>query len=279
MKKYQYQLIQYIHDHFTKEFVNVGIIVYAPEWQFLKCKIVKRHTRIKALFPQVDGRFVDKVLKSLDTNIKLKSGELGTLFSSSDQLEKITSNILAKDNSGIQLNPVKYGLDVDLDVALNDLFNELVEKYMPPVSRKKSLTDNDVWQKKYKEYFEELNIADRLGVFALKTTNDTFEFDKAWKNDIWHCYQPVSFDLIEKEAIKDKVYRWFGRLNELQSAEEELHLTFLTSTSKNHKDLEEFIKEYLTFNHKGLKTEIVKESEAKKVAKHVKEMMEAHDAA
>lgn len=277
MKKYQYQLIQYVHDHFTGEFVNAGVIVYAPDHTYLSCKILKRHARIKALFPQVNGRFVDRVLRSIEVNIRHKSKELEELFRPAEQLDKITENVLPRDNSAIQLTTVKYALDLDFDTALNDLFNQLVEKYMPEISKNKSLSDSDVWQKKYKEYFEKLNIAGRLVKHTLQTNNDEFQFDKSWKNDIWHCYQPISFALQDKDAIKDKVYRWFGKLKELQSADEKLHLTFLTASSKSHKDLDDFIKEYLTFKDGTLRTEIIKENDAKIFAKQVKALMDAHD--
>lgn len=277
MKKYQYQLIRYVHDHFTGEFVNIGIIIYAPEERYLKCKTTNRYMRVKALFPQANGRFVNKILKSIELNIKQKSKELSELFHPSEQLDELTKAILPKDNSSIQLAPVQYALDINMDAALNDLSKQLVDKYMPLLSKNKSLTDNDVWQEKYKKYFEELNIADKLVKHTLQTNNDEFEFEKAWKNNIWHCYQPISFALQEQESIKDKVYRWFGRLKEIQSAEEPLHLTFLTSTSKSHKELNSFIKEYLTFDEKDLKTEIVGENEARNFAKRVKEQMAAHD--
>lgn len=276
MKKYQYQLIQYVHDHFTGEFVNMGIVVYAPGDAYLNCKLVKRHTRIKALFPQVNGRFIDSVLKSIEVNIKRKANELKELFRPDEQLNKITAAIISEDNSAIRFTPVKLGLDIDPDAALHDLFGQLVEKYMPEVSKSKSLSDYDVWQKKYREYFEKFNITNKLVKHTLQTNNDEFQFEKAWKNDIWHCYQPISFALQDKESVKDKVYRWSGKLKELQSAKEELHLTFLTAGTKNHKDLESFIKEYLTFDANTLKTEIIKENQAKEFAQAVKELMDAH---
>lgn len=277
MKKFQYQIVQYIHDHFTSEFVNVGIIVYSPENNYLNCKFVNRPVRIKAMFPHANGRFIEKVLKSIEVNIRQRAKELGGLFSMPDHLEKITSSILPQDNSAIQFTPVKYALDIELDAAVNDLYNQLVDKYMTAAKRNPSLSDSDVWKEKYKEYFEQLNISNRLVKHTLHTTNDSFEFDKAWKNEVWHCYQPVSFALQDKETVKDKVYRWYGRLKELQTSDEVVHLTFLTATSKNHSDLNSFINEYLKFDERGLKTDIVKDKDAKKFATHVKELMAAHD--
>ncbi|MDP5172607.1 MAG: DUF3037 domain-containing protein, partial [Bacteroidia bacterium] len=42
MKKYHYQIIRYVHDHFTGEFVNVGVVVYSKENGFLDCRTVRK---------------------------------------------------------------------------------------------------------------------------------------------------------------------------------------------------------------------------------------------
>lgn len=75
----------------------------------------------------------------------------------------------------------------------------------------------------------------------MNTQNDSFSFDKSWKNEIWHCYQPISFDLQSAESIKDKVYRWSGRLRELNSSSQKIHLTFLATLSNHFEGLNNFI--------------------------------------
>ena len=276
MKKYQYQLIKYIHDHFTGEFINIGIVIYSPGEKYLASKCTVRLSRVKAAFPQANTRHIDKVLKSIQKNIRIKAQELNQLFIPSENLEEITRNILPADNSSIQFSPVKQAIDINLDAALNGLYIDLIDKYQQAAIKNVSLSDNDVWQTRYKEYFEKLNITQHLSKHTLQTHNDTFTFEKAWKNGAWHCYQPLSFELQDKEAIKDKVYRWAGKLQEMKTASEKINIAFLTSTSKNHKDLENFISEYLTINQKGFQTTIVREREAKKFAKAVAEMMDEH---
>jgi hypothetical protein len=55
MKSYQYQIIKYVHDHFTSEFVNVGVVVYDSKSQYLKCKVKKGYNRITQFFPDAEG--------------------------------------------------------------------------------------------------------------------------------------------------------------------------------------------------------------------------------
>jgi hypothetical protein len=41
---------------------------------------------------------------------------------------------------------------------------------------------------------------------------DTISFDHAWKNGVWHAYEPLSLDLADGDGIKDKARRWLGHL-------------------------------------------------------------------
>jgi hypothetical protein len=37
---------------------------------------------------------------------------------------------------------------------------------------------------------------------------DTKTFSKAWKNGVWHCLEPVSFDLVDGSSIHAKAHRY-----------------------------------------------------------------------
>ena len=69
MKTYYYQLLRYIHDQFTGEFVNLGIVVYSPEQQFLKAKVTQRYSRITSLFPEARGRYITTSAKDFENYI------------------------------------------------------------------------------------------------------------------------------------------------------------------------------------------------------------------
>ncbi|MBK9481936.1 MAG: hypothetical protein IPO02_08155 [Bacteroidetes bacterium] len=133
---------------------------------------------------------------------------------------------MPNDNSALQLSDVKLALDIDLDAALNDLYKDIVEKYIVLQHNSNTLSDDDVWKKRYKDYFDKYNVSERLTKHEVSTTNDIFSFEKAWKNEIWHCYQPISFELQNQESIKDKVYKWVGRIQEINKAKEKYTLHF-----------------------------------------------------
>ncbi len=276
MKTFQYQIIKYVHDHFTGEFLNVGIVMYSPENRFLRCRVTRKYQRITNLFPGVNGRWIVRILRNIESEVNRTSGTLHEIFQPSEHLEMVTGKIFPNDNSAIQLTDVKTGLDVDLDAALDDLFADLVEKYNQEPSPEGTLSDDDVWKLKYKEYFDRYKISGKLTTHKVSTQNDSFEFDKAWKNKIWHCYEPVSFMLKNKESIKDKVYKWAGRLQGINQSNEKIHITLLTSVNPKY-PMNEFINSYLRINSDRLNVEIVSENEAESVVKQLNQLMVEHD--
>lgn len=277
MKKYQYQIIRYVHDHFTGEYVNVGVVVYSKEDHFLAGKTSGKYQRITHMFPEANGKWILRLLNNFKHQISIRSKELNELFTPSELLEQITNSILIQDNNALQLSTPRMAIDVNLEAALDDLYNAQVEKYISNKTENDSLLDEDVWRKSYKSYFEKYGIDKRLQMHDVKVPKDTISFDKSWKNEFWHSYEPLSFVLKEKDSVKDKVYKWAGKLNGLQQSNETFHLTLMTSIAPKHKDLMSFIHEYLNIQSDKLKVNIVTEDQAENLALEIMREMELHD--
>ena len=277
MKQYQYQIIRYVHDHFTGEYVNVGVVVYSSENLFLASKTTKKYQRITHMFPSANGRWVVRLLNNFDQQINTLSARLSELFTVSNSLEQLTNSLITPDNNAIQLTPVRSAIDIDLQAALHDLYLAQVDKYAVNKIDKNSLLDEDVWKMKYKSYFEKYGIEKRLHAHEVKVPKDVFTFDKSWKNNVWHAYEPVSLVLKEKDSIRDKVYKWAGKLQGLQQSNEPLHLTLLTAISPEHKELMSFVNEYLKIDSDHLKVDIVTDDKAEALAKEIHRKMELHD--
>lgn len=128
MKKFQYQIVRYVHDQITGEFANVGIVVFHPESKFLEGKFIKKHHRISQFFKNVNGDFLVSTLSNFNQELMIENRRLGELFSNHATLDSITSSILPKDDSALVCSPVFQGLDIDLSKATEDLFNRLVNE-------------------------------------------------------------------------------------------------------------------------------------------------------
>ena len=204
MKRFQYQIVRYIPDRVTSEFVNVGVVVYQPETQFLKGRFINKFSRVTQFFNEINGQFLLRSLRQFEHEINVIAKQLGDLFTSYKSLEEITSTILPKDDSSLICSELFSGIDINPKAAFEDLYYRLVDIY----NEEEGIEIHDdkfVWKKVYKQYFDKYGITGKLKPFAIKTSHDTIEFDKAWKNGAWNCYQTLSFDLKRSESIKNKV--------------------------------------------------------------------------
>ncbi|KAA0992953.1 DUF3037 domain-containing protein [Dyadobacter aurulentus] len=276
MKKYQYQIIQYLHDRVTGEFINVGVIVYAPEHKFLGCKVISKYGRITSFFPGSNGKGILKSLRHFEKEIARAKQQFSELFPVSDDLAEITREILPNDDSSLTLTEVKKGIDLDFNKSLADLYRLLVTKWQSETDES-ATSDADVWNKKYKKYFDQYEITSRFTEFEVETKHDHFQFDKAWKNEIWHCYVPLSFDLQKEENVKSKVYKWFGKLNELATSEEKIDITLLTSIPRKHQNLDSFIYDKLLAPSDKLLINIVSEADAEALVQQISNDLQKHD--
>lgn len=203
---------------------------------------------------------------------------LGTLFVEYNSLSEITSLILPYDDSSLYLTEVFMGIDLEPLSALNDLYDRLINKYNHE-NDKSYHDDKYVWRKIYKQYFDKYEITNKLKSHTVVTDNDNIEFDKAWKNGVWNCYQTLSFDLKRNDSIKNKVYRWSGILNELENSGEELHLYFLTAEALLNRSTNKFINDTILKHNNGnsLQVTIVNESKADEFVKNLKREIEEHE--
>lgn len=128
MKSYEYQIIRYLHDHFTGEYVNVGVIVYGREERFFACKTTQKYQRITSMFPQANGRWIIRLLNSYRNSIQLAARELPATPAPEEGIEWLTRRVFTPDHNAIRLSEARTAIDIDLDSALNDLFDTQVGK-------------------------------------------------------------------------------------------------------------------------------------------------------
>jgi hypothetical protein len=276
MKPYQYQVIRYTHDRITGEFVNVGVVLYLPEDRFLKTLVTNRYARVSNFFPSASGLAIVQMLRQFRREVERVAQQYDELFPMPASLETITNGILPKDDSALSLTPLLRGVDVDPQIALDDLYYRLVEKYLM-VDQTTSQTGEEAWRQAYKTYFDKYGITNRLVEHKVETHSDSFVFDKAWKNKVWHCYQPLSLNLADSNSVKSKVYRWSGILRELATAHEVIHLTFLLTRSEEFANESKFVYNKLTYQSESLWVNVVTEDEAETVARDVEQALKAHD--
>jgi hypothetical protein len=215
---YSYVLLRYRHDPLAGEFANVGVIVHQPSSRFLDAKI--RHTlgRLSAMFPDIDGEALRSSLRAIERELKHRAeSQSGDLLTSLNDAGSFGRQILPADDSSFVWGPVGSGMTSDPTESLASLYERFVARYdeRPRPHR----DDAAVWRP-VRDRLTELKLADRLQQKTIASPFDRVEFDHAWKNGEWHCFQPLSFDLANEENIREKARRWAGQMLALKDATE-----------------------------------------------------------
>src|ERR1700722_9081650 len=233
MNTIEYQVLRYLPDRVSGEFVNLGIVAFDPAKGNLKSKFINKIGKISSFFPHINSRYLVKSTKTIQDDLDIYSVRLQSefAFKSINSLDEITKSILPKDDSALIFSEIKRTLDISGESTVADLFSRFVSAHLIEDEDEEVRRDKEVWNKIYKKHFDDYGISGHLAAHKVKTQNDELEFDKAWKNGAWNCFETVSFNLTRPDAIKNKVYKWVGKLDELNSSKEEMHIYLLSVLS------------------------------------------------
>lgn len=207
---YSYTVLRYVHDVLTGEFVNVGVVLVHE--RCVKFKTKTTIGRIKGVFPDVDRAAFLSAMYAARRALQsvAKKHSTSGLFQSEATAEAIAREAVAVDDSSLQWSPQGGGVSENTDGTLDRLYERFVTRYDAHYPSRR--TDDDIWRP-VRQKLEERNIAQ---VFQEKTIHgslDDIVFKHAWKNGMWHVYEPLSFDLADADGIKTKAREWLGHLS------------------------------------------------------------------
>lgn len=276
---YTYTVLRYVHDTTTGEFVNVGVALYAPEAKYASALCRTTQGRLSRVFPGMHGEH----FKSLMRYIQARFEELGAQLAgelplaSPENVMEIAQTVLPKDDSSLQWSPAGSGRCADPAETLERLFERMVARYDEPAPRKRR-TEEDVWRH-FKRDLEERRLLHRFEPKTIAVQDDEVEFDYAWKNGVWHCLEPISFDLAEPDSIRDKAHRWLGQMTSVRTSEEQFRLYLLVGQPQ-HDDLRPAFDSALSILRKiPVEKEIFLEQDTDKLADLIAEEVASHEAA
>ena len=228
--KYSYTVLRYVHDTVTGEFVNVGVALHAPEVGYLNAICRTTYRRVSSVFPGLKGEHFRTVMRHVQARFEQLGEQLPSKQTGSGKqsLTDIARSVLPADDSSFQWSPVGVGLATDPSQKLEALFNRMVMRYDEQTSARVRRTDDDVWRN-FKRDLEQRRLLKYFEPKTIAVENDEVRFEHAWKNGVWHCVEPVSFDMAAPESIKDKAHKLLGQITSISSSPESFRLYMLVA--------------------------------------------------
>jgi hypothetical protein len=222
---YTYIVLRYRHDPLAGELLNVGVLLHAPRARFLGSAMRSTYGRLSRLYPDFDGVALTADLKRAETALNRLAGSEGTgLFAGDASVRDFARRVLDDPAGAYVWSEVGSGLTRDPDEELARLYDRFVGRFDEREAPRRS--DSDVWRPA-RDRLAERHLERLFEPKTIATARDEVAFPHAWKNGVWHCVQPLSFDLATAADIQEKAARWVGHMVGLQKAEDDFRPYFL----------------------------------------------------
>lgn len=259
---YTYTVLQYRHDVWTGEALNVGVLMHCPKHFYLKLLWHPASRRIAKAYPDIDHSALREALREIELFLSRELKREG-MFQSERSASYFANAALPDDDSSLRWTDIGSGLTKDPEDTHMALFSRLVARYEHHKGRE-SRGDEDVFST-VKEKLIRAELYHRLEVHRVTTDFGDVTFEHCFRNGIWHCIRPLSFDLTDEERMQEKAARWVGYMQSISSAPA-IQPYFVTGKPRDQKLLRKYhkIKEFL--ESAALDPKVIEEEDANEVA-------------
>ncbi len=120
---YSYIVLQYVHDIVRGECVNVGVVVFAPDSQFLRGRFISDFSRPRAMFGEIDEAHLCVMLQHLEH--ALAEFQFHQPVATRD-ISHLVKSILPADDSSLQWSSIGGSITNDLAGTLGQLFQRFI---------------------------------------------------------------------------------------------------------------------------------------------------------
>ncbi len=223
---YTYSILRYRHDPLSGEQVNIAVALHSGATRFVGFRIKKAYSRLKQLFPDLDTSILRNDLARIERAfaIAARAESEPQLFDAGTDVMAFARRVVSIDDGAMIWSVVGTGVTTDPEKTLESIYWRFVGQYDKPEMHKRP--DADVWRP-FRDKLVEKNIAHLFDKKVISSSRVEVEFEHAWKNGVWHCFQPLSFDLATSDGIQDKAARWVGQMVGLSKSAEQFRTYFI----------------------------------------------------
>mgnify|MGYP000891227043 FL=1 len=219
---FSYCLLQYKHNPWLKERMNVGVLLYSQKACFLRLSVRGWDGRITAAYPDINKSAFTEDLKQISRafdsfyrkNIVSRDLISSPDFSNFSQVGQNHAQFLAEKiypgfDTSYTWAEGGVGLCKSAEERLQSLFDRFVAPYdkeRPPAAR----SDEQVWHE-INRLIVQRNLLTKIQMEPkVQTDLGPIKFQAGYQNGAFHALQSLSFDLADEDRISAKAGKWSG---------------------------------------------------------------------
>lgn len=220
--RFSYCLLQYCHNPWLNEKLNIGVALYCQESNFFRLKVRSWDGRIAAAYPDINKRAFSEDLFQLKRSVERFEHNLSSQTNLFDILRKQSEafqsgnkayEIVDQFLSGVDSSYTWVAGGVGICSSLEDRLEVLFAKFVSAFDKEHNhslRTDEAVWAG-IKELISERNLLQKLeSEPRVETELGPVKFYAGYQNGAYHAIQPLSFDLTHEDRIATKAGKWGG---------------------------------------------------------------------
>ncbi len=222
---YSYAVLQYRHDVWVGEALNVGVLFFSEMARYLKMKTRTGRGRIANAYPDLDH----SALRDAVTALELRFDKISTtsgLFLPKGSAIEVGEQVLTPNASSLSWGVTGSGVAENLPDALEKTYARFVGRYDQATGREVR-TDDMVFEA-VRRKLQLAELYQRVQPHVVHSRFATIPFDHAIENGMWHVIQPISFDSADENRMLDKATKWVGRLQSISDRANEVKPYFVT---------------------------------------------------
>jgi hypothetical protein len=275
---YTYSIIRYVHNPVAGERLNIGVILCAPDANFIGGQFDYSYERLSKAFADFDGAHYRRVLRQLENALdRLKLQPQGTLIvindivNDTDQLARL---LILDNDLSFENGEMLVGVTDNPCAELKHIFERLVtDQYF--TQKTEHRTDESVWQHSYRPVLASKRVTTYLQPKAFISKYYRLEFEHSFKNDRWHVVQPATMDYARSTSLQEKATKLLGQATALHGHPDLAQIYLLLGTPQpEHR--QEYIKAKNLLHKMPVKHKLVEEGEAEQFAQELAAFIHEH---
>jgi hypothetical protein len=281
-ERYSYCFLRYHHDLVGGEFGNIGVLLWAPDSQFLGFRCSSRYSRLSKFFMEFDSDdyrgMVSRLVTQFDRLAEeyLKDKYLPAIQEKPASARELAVMVVPEDDGAIRWSRSQGGLTESPEVELEAVFERFINSKNMVIQTDRR-DDRAVYESVYKSVFEDEVIKPVIESYKVKSELAEYDFNNAWKNGSWNVFETLSFDYSDKDRLEGKAFKWDSQVRHLAEAEEPPNIHLLLGEPRGeHRSVYDKAKDILASSRHDTGVVLVEEDEVADFKNELRAKVESH---